>query len=207
MAKGRALRLFRQRKKELPGDRCPRRTAEEVQGSRPQQPRFDLGGRFSRTQQFHPGNWRLEVGVPGGAASKKQAAGRLEGDLVDLDSHPVGGGVGARIARGAGYRRVAGIDALSAGFVPEEDLADRRHRGRDPGAPGPKIGIDDRHAHGVGQVEFEHAAETARAQERLRRSGAQLADQLELAHRRVGAGECEVAGGRALSVAHPIPGG
>ena len=205
-AKVLGLRIPGQGKEELPGDRCPRRTARAVQGSRPEQPRFDLGGWFSRTQQFHPDNWRLEVGVPGGAASKEQSAGRLECDLVDLDSHPVGGGVGARRALATGYWRVTWIDALSAGFVPEEDLADPRHRRRDPGAPGPKIGIDDRYAHAVGQVEFEHPTETVRAQERLRRAGAQIADQLELAGRRVGAGEREVAAGRAHPVAHPVPG-
>jgi hypothetical protein len=203
-AKVRALRIFGQGKEELPGDRCPWRTALELPGGRPEQPRFDLDRRYRRTLQLHSGEPRLEQGVGGGTASKEQAARRLKGHLVDSQPHPAGGGSGARDARGAG---VSGFEGLPAGFVPEEDLADRRHCRRDPGAPGAEKGIDDRHAHGVRQVELEQAAEAARPQERLRRAGAQVADQLELAGRRVGAGEREVAGGRAHPKAHPIPGG
>lgn len=206
-AKVGALRILGQGKEELPGDRCPWRTALELPGGRLEQPRFDFDRRYLRTLQRHSGEPRLEQGVGGGAARKEQAARRLKGHLVDSQPHSAGGGIGARDAGGAGYRRVAGFEGLPAGFVPEEDLADRRHRRRNPGAPGAEKGIDDRHAHRVGQVEFEQAAEAARPQERLRRAGAQVADQLELAWRRVGAGEREVAGGRAHPKAHPIPGG
>ena len=206
-AKVRALRLAGQGKEELPGDRRAWRTALELPGRRSQQPRFDLDCRFSRTLQLHAGKPRLEQRIRGGTASEEQAARRLKGHLVDPQPHAAGGGVGSRHARGAGYRRVAGVEGLSAGFVPEEDLADWGHRRRDAGAPGAQKRIDDRHAHRVGQVEFEQAAEAARPQERLRCAGAQVADQLELARRRVGAGEREVAAGRAHPEAHPIPGG
>ena len=52
-AKVRALRIVGQGKEELPGDRCPWRTALELPGSRLEQPRFDLDRRFLRTLQLH----------------------------------------------------------------------------------------------------------------------------------------------------------